>query len=108
MARTEADAMAMVRAGLCQRIERLEPAARGRAAAGLASGVAQIGSTATEYGLLPLADLAHALGRAIERGAGGHAVSLYIDAMRDAAGCRAGDAAPGPALLASVGLRLAG
>ena len=94
------DAMMVVRAELCDRLERL------RALAGRASAnefevrIEGIRSLAGAYGLNPVARLAEALQR------GGAPRALYYERMRDAIGCERDDDAAAEAMLASVSVRL--
>lgn len=105
---TRGDGLALVRAGLCERVDGLARSLPARPGPALFEQIAALGATAAEYGFQPLAELAGALTAALGSGARAPTVRLYLEAMRDAAGCERADPAAGEALMASVGLRLAG
>ena len=106
--RAEHDAMMLVRADLCERLERLQSLSRPASSRDFAQSVGTIRILAAAYGLTPVVRLAEALERALaepER-AGGCPRSLYLDRLRDAIGCERIDDKAAEALLASVSIQL--
>lgn len=104
----EPDGMMVVRADLCDRLDRLQHAAERMTVRDLMQGIAGIRTLAGAYGLSPVVALAEAFERAIRAQPRGCPAGLYFDRLRDAVGCRPSDAAASQALLASVSVRLAG
>jgi hypothetical protein len=103
----EADGLLLVRAELCERLERLE-AARRLSARDFAQGVEAMRRLAAAYGLVPVARLADALARAVAEDRGACPRALYLTRLRDAIGCEAMEESAAEAMLASVSVRLAG
>lgn len=94
------DALNVVRAELCDRVERLRRLSACAARADFERSVEGIRLLAGAYGLRPVARLAEALQR------GGAPRALYVERLRDAIGCECADEAAIEALLASVSVRL--
>ena len=103
-----ADGMMVVRADLCDRLDRLQAAAERMTVRDLMQGIATIRTLAGAYGLVPVVMLANAFERAIQAQPRGCPAGLYFDRLRDAVGCTRVDDATGEALLASVSVRLGG
>lgn len=108
--RMEQDAMMLVRADLCERLDLLRTLAGRASARDFTESVESIRRLAAAYGMAPVVALAEALERAVgERGARGHRdcpTALYLSRLQDAIGCERLDAAAGEAMLASVSVRL--
>jgi hypothetical protein len=104
----EADGLLLVRAELCERLERLEATARRLSARDFAHGVDGIRRLASAYGLVPVARLADALARAVAEDLGACPRALYLGRLRDAIGCEAVGESAAEAMLASVSVRLGG
>ena len=106
------DAMLLVRAELCDRLEALSRLTCRLTPQDFAARVEAIRSLAAAYGLTPAARLAEALERAVaERGRAGLAAcptSLYLTRLQDAIGCEKVDERTSEALLASVSVRFGG
>jgi hypothetical protein len=98
------DAMMLVRAELCRRVDRLEAPARRRSPAELSGAIGAIGHLAAAYGLTPVVRLAEAAQRALAQG--GCPAALYLDRLHDAIGCTRNDEQAGEAMIASVSVRL--
>jgi len=105
----ETDAMMVVRAELCARLESLQRLSRASSADFL-SQIDSIRLTAAAYGLTPVARLAEALERAIaesdKHSARECPTGLYLDRLRDAIGCGRNDDMASQAMLASVSVRM--
>ena len=104
----ETNGLMVVRADLCDRLDRLQDAADRMTVRDLARGLAAIRTLAAAYGLAPVVALAEAFERAIQAQPRGCPAGLYFDRLRDAVGCHPADAAASQALLASVSIRLGG
>lgn len=104
--RWEDDGMNLVRADLCERLDRLQSAAERMAVRDMVQGIGTIRTLAAAYGLSPVVTLANAFERAIRSEPRGCPAALYFDRLRDAIGCRRLDEAASEALLASVSVRL--
>lgn len=105
--RAEHDAMMVVRAELCERLESLQRLSRRPSDGDFARSVRSIRQLAALYGLTPVARLADAMERAVaEDGASACPTSLYLDRLRDAIGCENGDETVSQAMIASVSVRL--
>lgn len=100
------DAMNLVRAELCDRLDSLRQAAGGMAVRDFSQRIGSIRTMAAAYGLVPVVCLADALERAIAAQPRGCPAGLYFDSLRDAIGCERLDEAASEALLASVSVRL--
>lgn len=100
------DGMMVVRADLCDRLDRLQHTAERMKVRDMVQGIGAIRTMAAAYGLAPVVVLAEALERAIRAEPRGCPAALYFDRLRDAVGCRRLDAAAGEAMLASVSVRL--
>jgi len=108
--RGEHEAMMVVRADLCERLDALRRmSGHAKAGADVAEAVAAIRRIAAAYGLLPVVHLAEAMERAHARpDSGGHRQNgLYLDRLRDAIGCERLDDEAGQAMIASVSVRFA-
>lgn len=108
--RPESDAMMVVRAELCERLEALQAMARRLSARDFTARVEAIRTLAAAYGLVPVVRLAEALERAIGESAGQDPRScpcaLYLARLQDAIGCTRLDEPASEALLASISVRL--
>jgi hypothetical protein len=106
--RWDHDGLLVVRAELCDRLDRLQQAGARLTVRELAQGIGTIRTMAAAYGLAPVAALAEAFERAIRTQHRGCPAALYFDRLRDAVGCERVDAAASEAWLASVSVRLEG
>jgi hypothetical protein len=101
------DAMMLVRAQLCERLERLRTLTGQRNALDFDVAVAGIRQLAASYAMGPVVQLAEALERGDRLGEGGPGPrALYLDRLEDAIGCVRLDEAAGQAMIASVSVRL--
>ena len=100
------DGMMVVRADLCDRLDRLQQVAGRLKVRDLVQGIGAIRTMAAAYGLAPVVSLADAFERAIRAEPRGCPAALYFDRLRDAIGCQRLDDAASEALLASVSVRL--
>ena len=103
--RAEHDAMMLVRADLCERLERLQAMSRRMSEADFAQALSSIRTVAGAYGLSPVVRLAEAFDRALAE-AGPCPRGLYLDRLRDAVGCDRLDDQASQAMLASISVRL--
>jgi hypothetical protein len=109
--RHERDGLELVRSELIERLESLRRMARWLSAGEFAERVEAMRSLASAYGLIAVARLAEALGRAIgESGSDIRAcpTALYLAQLRDAIGCEPLDERATQTILASVSVRLSG
>ena len=97
------DAMMVVRAELCQRLERLRGFQGRPSERGFHDDVHAIRRLAAEFGLLPVVRLADAIERASSDCSGPSA--LLLDRLGDAIGCERVDDRACEAMLASVSVR---
>ncbi|MBV8685691.1 MAG: hypothetical protein JOZ90_12660 [Alphaproteobacteria bacterium] len=108
--RVEQDAMMLVRADLCERLDLLRALALRTSARDFNESVESLRRLAAAYGMAPVVALAEALERAVaEGGRRGHRdcpTALYLSRLQDAIGCERLDSAAGEAMLASVSVRL--
>jgi hypothetical protein len=107
--RYDHDAMMLVKAELCDRLETLTAMSHRLNAADFAQRVDDMRSLAAAYGLTPVVRLAEALERAVganERNLRACPTALYLARLQDAIGCEAADERTAEALLASVSVRL--
>jgi hypothetical protein len=100
------DAMMLVRAELCERLEALHRFARPLSPVDFAGSVCSFRRLAAAYGLTPVVRLAEALEKAVLEGA--CPAELYLDRLRDAIGCERLDEQASEAMIASVSVRLGG
>ena len=107
--RADYDAMMVVRADLCERLDALRRMSLGRRSADAAQAVVDIRRISAAYGLLPVVRLAEAFERAMQRAdsAGPCQCGLYVDRLYDAIGCERLDDAASEAMIASVSVRFA-
>jgi hypothetical protein len=108
--RAEHEAMMIVRADLCERLEALRRfSGQPWAAAEVAEATIAIRRLAAAYGMIPVVHLAEAMERALARpdSAGACQNALYLDRLRDAIGCDRLDDEAGQAMIASVSVRFA-
>lgn len=103
--RWDEDGMLVVRADLCDRLDRLQRAAERLTVRDLMRGIGAIRTMAAAYGLMPVVSLADAFERAIRAEPRGCPAGLYFDRLRDAIGCRRLDDAASEALIASISVR---
>ena len=99
--RDDRDAMMVVRAELCDRLDQLRLLSGRGAAGAFEEKLDGIRLLAAAYGLRPVARLAEALQ------CGGGPRALYLERLRDAIGCERVDEEAVQAMLASVSVRLA-
>ncbi|HEV2748484.1 MAG TPA: hypothetical protein VGW34_14455 [Allosphingosinicella sp.] len=104
--RSEHDAMMVVRADLCERLESLQLLSRRRSQADFAASISTIRQIAAAYGLAPVVRLAEAVQRAIADTDRTCPVALYLDRLHDAIGCERDDEQASRAMIASVSVRL--
>ncbi len=102
--RAEHEAMMVVRAELCDRLQTLQRLSVRHSYRDFTESVIGIRRLAQAYGLTPVARLAEALERADRSDC---PTSLYLDRLRDAIGCERMDDAASEAIIASVSVRLA-
>jgi hypothetical protein len=99
-------AMTMVRAELCERLNTLRSYSERQGPRDFARTVAGITQLASAYGLTPVVRLAEALERAARTStSGGRETALYLDRLQDAIGCTRVDEAASEAMIASVSVR---
>ena len=104
--RAEHDAMMLVRAELCERLDRIQRFSRRQSGREFTESVDSIRRLAAAYGLTPVVRLADAMERAaVESGC---PTALYLDRLHDAIGCGRTDEQAGEAMIASVSVRLGG
>lgn len=106
--RWDHDGMLVVRADLCDRLDRLQGTAARMSVRDLMQGISTIRTLASAYGLTPVVSLAEAFARAVQAQPRGCPAGLYFDRLRDAIGCERVDPQASEALLASVSVRLGG
>jgi hypothetical protein len=105
--RDDGQAMMVVRAELCDRLDRLRRLNGRHSHAHAKDSVEAIRVMAAAYGLKPVVRLAEALERAIAENPGsGWPSTLYFDRIRDAIGCERMDEAASQAMIASVSVRM--
>lgn len=101
------DGMLVVRADLCDRLDRLQQAGERMTVRELVQRIGAIRMVASAYGLSPVVTLADVFERAIAAQPRGCPAALYLDRLRDAVGCERLDEEASQALIASVSVRLA-
>jgi hypothetical protein len=110
--RPQGDAMMLVRAELCERLESLQTLSRRLSARDFTDSVEGIRRLAAAYGLIPVVRLAEALERAIgesdRHDPRSCPTALYLGRLRDAIGCERIDDQASEAMLASISVRLCG
>ena len=100
------NAVMLVRAELCERLEALRSYSDRQGPRDFARTVAGIRQLAWLYGLTPVVRLADALERAArESSSGGRETALYLDRLQDAIGCTRLDESTTQAIVASVSVR---
>jgi hypothetical protein len=104
--RAEHDAMMVVRAELCERLETLQRLSRRQSARDITESVAGIKRLAAAYGLTPVVRLSDAIERALKEQDRPCPPALYLDRLYDAIGCERLDEQASEAILASVSMRL--
>lgn len=105
--RADREAMMVVRAELCDRLDRLRRLSGRYCQKEAKESIEAIRIMAGAYGLAPVVRLAEALERAMgEAPAGGRPSRLYFDRIRDAIGCERVDDDAAQAMIASVSVRL--
>jgi hypothetical protein len=100
------EAMMLVRADLCERLESLQALSRRLSARDFTAGVDAIRALAAAYGLTPAVRLAEALERAVYESGGRCPRALYLGRLHDAIGCDPLDEQASQAILASISVRL--
>ena len=104
--RWDHDGLLVVRADLCDRLDRLQRAAGRMRVRDMIAGIATIRTMARAYGLTPVVTLAEAFERAVRAQPRGCPAGIYFDRLRDAIGCDPLDDKASQAMLASVSIRL--
>lgn len=104
--RGDVDGMLLIRAELCDRLESLRKTAARMTMRELVQGIGTIRTVAGAYGMIPVVCVADAFERAIRAEPRFCPASLYFERLRDAIGCGAADEQAGPAMLASISVRL--
>jgi hypothetical protein len=102
------DALMSVKAQLCEQIDRIASELSHMSPASVVKQIDDIRRIARDYGMTPVAELAHNLESAMARSEGAVTVLPYLDAMRDATGSDNVDPHTTSAWLASVNRRLHG
>lgn len=100
------EAMMLVRAELCERLESLQALSLRLSSRDFTANVDAIRTLAAAYGLTPVVRLAEALERAVYESDGRCPRSLYLGRLHDAIGCDRLDEQASQAILASVSVRL--
>jgi hypothetical protein len=105
---SEHEAMMVVRAELCDRLEALRRSTGRQPTRDFTESVIGIRRLAAAYGLSPVVRLSEAFERAMRRpdAAGPCQRSLYLDRLHDAIGCERLDDQASEAMIASVSVRL--
>jgi hypothetical protein len=107
--RPESDAMMLVRAELCERLEALQALSRRLSTRDFTASVEGIRLLAAAYGLVPVVRLAEALERAVgesdRHDPKGCPMALYLSRLQDAIGCERLDEQASEAMLASINVR---
>ena len=105
--RADHDAMMLVRADLCDRLEELRALAGRGSMRDFTESLSGLRRVAAAYGLAPVAALAGALERAVCEGRAQRdcPTALYFARLQDAIGCERVDEAASEAMLASVSVR---
>jgi hypothetical protein len=110
MMRQERDAMLLVRAELCDRVETLSSLSRRLSPRDFTAQVETIRALAAAYGLTAAVRLAEALARAVAESAPRSLATcptaLYLTRLQDAIGCDSLDDSASQAMIASVSVRL--
>lgn len=109
--RYDQDAMMLVKAELCDRLERLRAMSHRLSAAEFADRVGGMRGLAAAYGMTPVVRLAEALEAAVGTSARDLRkcpTALYLGRLQDAIGCETNDEQASQAMLASVSVRLSG
>ena len=104
--RAEHDAMMVVRAELCERLEALQRLAQRQSGKDFTESVLGIKRLAAAYGLTPVVRLSEAMERAVREQNRSCPPSLYLDRLFDAIGCDRLDEQASEAMIASVSIRL--
>ena len=105
--RDDGQAMMVVRAELCDRLDRLRRLSGRHCEREAKASIEAIRVMAAAYGLTPVVRLAEALERAMAEGAALRCPpTLYFDRIRDAIGCQRVDDAAAQSMIASVSVRL--
>ena len=108
----ENDAIMLVRAELCDRLEALQSMSRRLSSRAFTENLDGMRRLAAAYGLNPVVRLAEALERAIgeadRQDARRCPTALYLARLQDAIGCERMDDRASEAMLASVSVRLGG
>ncbi len=102
------DALLIVRAQLCERIDQIAAQVGQIASGRLAAEIDEIRRQARDYGLPVVANLAHGLESALARSEGSITVLPYLELMRDALGCDPMDDQASQTFLAMVNQRFGG
>jgi hypothetical protein len=102
------DMLLTIKAQLCERIEQIADQVGHIAPGKLAFEIDDIRRIARDYGMAPLAEIAHGLESAMARSEGAITVLPFLDSMRDAIGCDRIDCNAAQTYLAMVNQRLCG
>jgi hypothetical protein len=101
-------AMMLIRAELCERLNSLQALSRRMPTRDFAAAVDAIRTLAAAYGLTPVVRLAEALERSVFEDERTCPTALYLSRLHDAIGCERLDEQASQAMLASVSVRLGG
>ena len=105
---SEHEAMMVVRAELCDRLEAIRRMSARGSARDFTQSVIGIRRLAAAYGMTPVVRLSEAFERAMEHPQSGPCQrSLYLDRLYDAIGCRRIDDQASEAMIASISVRFA-
>jgi hypothetical protein len=105
--REDREAMMVVRAELCDRLERLRRLSGRHCRKDAKDSIEAMRVLAAAYRLTPVVRLTQALERAMAQdAASGRPPTLYLDRIRDAIGCERMDEDAAQAMIASVSVRL--
>jgi hypothetical protein len=103
--RMDNDAMMLVRAELCDRLEALQALSLRLAGSEFTTGVDALRNLAAAYGLTPVVRIAEALERAVYEDEIACPTALYLGRLQDAIGCERLDEQASQAMLASISVR---
>lgn len=102
------DTMLGIRAGLCDRIDRIAEELPHLDLDQLCTGIDDIRRIALDYGMAPVAQIARGLECALAEAGRGAMILPWLDTMRDACGCERCDDEASAAYLAAINIRMAG
>jgi len=100
------DVVRLVRAGLCDQIDRIAAELPHMTLPRLCNSVDEIRRTAGAWRLRPVEQVAQAFGSALATHGRGATMLSWLETLREAADCPTPDVSSGETLAASVGVRL--